>query len=99
MVGSFTKKDSMNTIKLIKGLDPDWLIVDHYGIDHDWEKQLRPYVKKIMVIDDLANRRHDCDILIDQNWFCSMESRYLGLLPNHCRKYLKLPICVNRLRI
>ncbi len=45
----------------------DWLVVDHYAIDGNWEKILRPNVHKIMVIDDLADRAHDCDLLLDQN--------------------------------
>ena len=55
---------------------PDWLVVDHYGLDEKWEQALRPHVGRIMVIDDLANRPHDCDLLLDQNYFRSPESRY-----------------------
>src|SRR3989338_594455 len=47
---------------------PDWLISDHYDFDVLWESPLRRFVKKIMVIDDLANRQHDCDLLLDQNF-------------------------------
>jgi len=46
----------------------DWLIVDHYGIDSDWEKRLQPFVKKILVIDDMPNRKHSASYLLDQNW-------------------------------
>jgi UDP-2,4-diacetamido-2,4,6-trideoxy-beta-L-altropyranose hydrolase len=46
----------------------DLLIVDHYALDEQWENALRPWVKEIMVIDDLANRKHDCDILLDQTY-------------------------------
>ncbi len=45
----------------------DWLIVDHYALDTRWEKMLRPVCHHLMVIDDLANRPHDCDLLLDQN--------------------------------
>jgi len=34
----------------------DWLIVDHYALDRQWENNIRPYVKKIMIIDDLAGK-------------------------------------------
>ncbi|MFN9361838.1 MAG: UDP-2,4-diacetamido-2,4,6-trideoxy-beta-L-altropyranose hydrolase, partial [Pseudanabaena sp.] len=37
----------------------DWLIIDHYKLDVEWESKIRPFVSKIMVIDDLANRVHD----------------------------------------
>jgi len=45
----------------------DWLVVDHYGLDANWESLLRACCGKIMVIDDVADRRHDCDLLLDQN--------------------------------
>ena len=54
----------------------DWLVVDHYGIDASWEQSLRPWVKRIFVIDDLANRPHDCDVLLDQNDFTDLSARY-----------------------
>jgi UDP-2,4-diacetamido-2,4,6-trideoxy-beta-L-altropyranose hydrolase len=46
----------------------DWLIVDHYALDRFWEDRVRPHTKKVMVIDDLANRDHSCDLLLDQNY-------------------------------
>lgn len=45
----------------------DWLVVDHYALDARWEQALRPACKRLMVIDDLADRAHDCDLLLDQN--------------------------------
>ena len=58
----------------------DWLIVDHYALDHRWELALRSSCKRIMAIDDLADRQHDCHLLLDQNYGSSAE-RYRGLLP------------------
>jgi len=66
----------------------DWLIVDQYDLDKNWELKVRPYVKKIMVIDDLADRPHDCDLLLDQNFYINLNHRYEGLVPNHCQKLL-----------
>ena len=45
----------------------DLLIVDSYAIDEAWERRLRPYVSRILAVDDLANRKHDADVLLDQN--------------------------------
>jgi len=59
----------------------DWMVVDHYGIDADWERRLRAHVNQIMVIDDLANRQHDCDLLLDQNYVHGMQTRYTNMLP------------------
>ena len=87
-LGVTEDKDAQETIKAI-GIDkPDWLIVDHYALSEKWEKTVRPYVKNIMVIDDLANRSHDCDLLLDQNWFENMGNRYEGLVPAGCTKLL-----------
>lgn len=45
----------------------DWLIIDHYQINIHYQKQLHPLVRNLMVIDDLANRGHHCDLLFDQS--------------------------------
>lgn len=66
----------------------DWLIVDHYALDRKWETMMRPYVGRIMAIDDLADRTHDCDLLLDQNLCENFEMRYEGLTRTHCRKLL-----------
>ncbi len=68
-------------------MKPDWLVIDHYDIDSSWESPLREFVRKIMVIDDLANRQHDCDLLLDQN--CRLNgNNYNGLVPDNCMKLL-----------
>ena len=54
------------------GLKVDLLIVDNYSLSLRWEKALRKVAKNIMVIDDLANRKHDCDILLDQNFYINL---------------------------
>lgn len=56
------------------------LVVDHYGIDHQWESEVRPSVNAILAIDDLADRKHDCNILLDQN-YSSRTGRYRDLIP------------------
>jgi UDP-2,4-diacetamido-2,4,6-trideoxy-beta-L-altropyranose hydrolase len=66
----------------------DWLVVDHYALDRSWEVQLKPHCKKILVIDDLADRPHDCDVLLDQNLRQDGAARYRGLVPATCRLLL-----------
>lgn len=68
----------------------DWLIVDHYGIDAAWEEYQKDVVSRIMVIDDLADRPHSCDLLLDQNPYTDMESRYSKRLPVGCQQLLGL---------
>jgi UDP-2,4-diacetamido-2,4,6-trideoxy-beta-L-altropyranose hydrolase len=65
----------------------DWLIVDHYGLDARWESRIRPQAKKIAVIDDLANRPHDCDLLVDQNYHPDSD-RYAPLTLPECQRFL-----------
>ena len=64
------------------------LVVDHYALDAEWERFLRPSVDRILVIDDLADRPHDCDFLLDQNFYPGMERRYKGLVPPGCKQFL-----------
>lgn len=66
----------------------DWLVVDHYSLNTKWEKTLKPLVQNIMVIDDLADREHDCDLLLDQNYYVDLETRYDHLVPQGCQKML-----------
>lgn len=81
-------QDATDCIALLREQVVDWLIVDHYGLDGVWEQQCRAYVKKIMVIDDLANRQHECDLLLDQNYYLNGESRYNSRVPSQCIKLL-----------
>lgn len=61
----------------------DWLVVDHYALDLRWEKLVRPSCHHLMVIDDLTDRQHDCDMLLDQNLGRSAVD-YATLVPNRC---------------
>ncbi len=58
----------------------DWFIVDHYGLDAGYESAIRNHVDKVMVIDDLADRPHSCDLLLDQNPYFDGSKRYEGLV-------------------
>lgn len=76
--------DAEQTRVIVKKLRPDWLVVDHYALDQRWETALRSYCKKIMVIDDLADRHHECVLLLDQN-LGRQSQDYVGLVPAHCK--------------
>jgi len=77
--------DSQEVVKFLLNNNFDFLIVDHYSLDFSWERAVRNFVKKIFVIDDLANRRHDCDFLLDQNFVAQYQSRYKTLAPKNCK--------------
>ncbi|MEX6780098.1 UDP-2,4-diacetamido-2,4,6-trideoxy-beta-L-altropyranose hydrolase, partial [Limnospira fusiformis] len=87
-LGVSAETDAQETLLALGGESADWLVVDHYGLDAVWERQLRPQVKQILVIDDLANRPHDCDVLLDQNYSQLGEQRYQGWVPHSCRLLL-----------
>lgn len=70
------------------GTRPPWVVVDHYGLDARWESSLRASAGRIMVIDDLADRPHDADLLLDQNLYPGMDSRYAGLVKADCIQLL-----------
>jgi UDP-2,4-diacetamido-2,4,6-trideoxy-beta-L-altropyranose hydrolase len=66
----------------------DWLIVDHYALDHRWQRRVRAHANGIMVIDDLADRKHECDLLLDQNAYEDAAARYDGLVSPGCMTLL-----------
>lgn len=85
-LGASWKQDAEETRQAINNAfgTTDWLIVDHYALDARWESVLRPHTKRLMVIDDLADRNHDADLLLDQNLFSNTEARYTGKVQAHC---------------
>jgi UDP-2,4-diacetamido-2,4,6-trideoxy-beta-L-altropyranose hydrolase len=85
-LGESWQNDAVQSAEAISSDPVDWLIVDHYALDCRWEQKLRPYTKRIMVIDDLADREHECDFLLDQNLIEKNKSSYLKLVPNDCLK-------------
>lgn len=71
--------DAVQTQQALLGQSIDWLVVDHYALDCRWEQDMRGLCNKILVIDDLADRPHDCNLLLDQNLGRTSQD-YLGLL-------------------
>jgi UDP-2,4-diacetamido-2,4,6-trideoxy-beta-L-altropyranose hydrolase len=89
-LGGTWADDAAQTRAVIEqaGARPHWLVVDHYGLDARWENSLRASMGRIMVIDDLADRPHDADLLLDQNLYPDMEGRYAGLIKADCIQLL-----------
>lgn len=84
-LGCSWEEDANQSKEILKEIYPDWLIVDHYAIDKKWEERVAGSSKKLMVIDDIADREHVCDILLDQNLIEGMDSRYIDLVPAKCK--------------
>lgn len=87
-LGTSQSTDANDALLALSDHAWDWLVVDHYALDASWESPLRKAAGRLLVIDDLANRRHDCDLLLDQNFYSDMDGRYSGLVPAHCRLLL-----------
>jgi UDP-2,4-diacetamido-2,4,6-trideoxy-beta-L-altropyranose hydrolase/UDP-4-amino-4,6-dideoxy-N-acetyl-beta-L-altrosamine N-acetyltransferase len=81
---SVTQREDANQCKqILEKIKPDWLVVDHYALDHEWESDLKHLCTNIMVIDDLADRNHNCDLLLDQTFGRTAE-HYIDLVPKIC---------------
>lgn len=65
-LGGEWRRDAERTIAAMDGSRVSWLVVDHYALDSRWESFLRPFCANLFAIDDLANRPHKCDLLLDQ---------------------------------
>lgn len=88
-LGADPESDANDTATAIRHETADCLIVDHYAIDATWECMLRSSCGRVMAIDDLADRPHCVDVLLDQNWFGEEgKCRYDHLLPATTHKLL-----------
>lgn len=81
-LGVTRKRDAAETSAAL-GAKVDWLVTDSYAIEAGWQTALRDRARRILAIDDLADRPFDCDILLDQNLQAAPD-RYVGLIPDHC---------------
>ena len=87
-LGAPWRRDARETLD---ALPADWLVVDHYGIGADWHGMVRAGrtgaartgAARIAVIDDLADRALDCDLVLDQNFGRAAED-YRPLVPPGC---------------
>jgi UDP-2,4-diacetamido-2,4,6-trideoxy-beta-L-altropyranose hydrolase len=77
--------DAAQTLHLLGELDADWLVVDHYALAAPWERAVRTATRQLMVIDDLADRGHACDLLLDFNAYADAQQRYRPHVGNNTR--------------
>ncbi len=87
-LGTDWRSDAEQSQVAITDEKVDWLIVDHYALDARWESAMRPFCERLMVIDDLADRDHDCDLLLDQNLVAGRSHRYNDKIPEYCHRLL-----------
>lgn len=82
-LGADWQTDSDQTMAALSGVRPNWLVVDHYALDARWEDRLRRASDRILVIDDLADRPHKCDAIVDQSLMPNAGERYSELVPEN----------------
>ncbi|MDR5903020.1 UDP-2,4-diacetamido-2,4,6-trideoxy-beta-L-altropyranose hydrolase [Halomonas icarae] len=87
-LGVSWEQDAAACLPILAALSPTWLVADHYALDQRWEtaviRKLSDAVPRLLVIDDLADRPHIADVLLDQNLGRKAEG-YRGLVPDTCR--------------
>lgn len=83
-LGSTQVQDAEGCAPILAKLQPDWLVVDHYALDAQWESSLAQHYRNLMVIDDLADRAHECQLLLDQT-FGRAADDYRAWVPSDCR--------------
>ena len=97
MVRCNQERDALDTFDAIKQLEADqgdWIIIDHYGINNLWQNRFLNLFDKwesprICVIDDLANRKHNASLLIDQSYTGNpQQNPYEELTPKSCLSLL-----------
>ena len=82
-LGVTQAQDAEACVEILADLKPDWLVVDHYALDARWEKAVKPHFRRLMVIDDLADRPHESDLLLDQTYSREAED-YRAWVPASC---------------
>lgn len=87
-LGVTQELDADQTAAGLSGSPYDWLVVDHYALDAVWEHRMRRVGMRVLSVDDLANRDHDCNLLVDQNYYENAGARYVGKLSDGCTALL-----------
>ena len=75
------QEDADQTIDALAKIQADWLVVDHYAWDARWHERVAQAANiRILVIDDLADRRLAADMLLDQNLDRNHAAKYQGCI-------------------
>jgi len=84
-LGVGAEQDAEEFLGLLGAERPDWTVVDHYALDAAWHTRVRSDVSKLLVIDDLADRAIDADLLLDQNLQPEGPHKYRPLVTGDCQ--------------
>ncbi len=87
-LGVSQAQDAGETLHALADRSWDWMVVDHYALDARWENNVRRSLPRVMIIDDLADRQHAGEVLLDQNLVADLQHRYAARVPRNCRLLL-----------
>ncbi len=82
-LGSTWQHDALASLVFLTDLKPSWVFVDHYALDERWEGFVRSSCRYLGVMDDLHDRHHNCELLVDQTLGLTPEI-YSSLVPTSC---------------
>lgn len=83
-LGGHWRRDAENVVAAAGG-PVDWIVVDHYALDARWELHVTQVARRVMAIDDLADRRHDCALLLDAGLHADARALYRPLIGRACQ--------------
>lgn len=66
----------------------DWVILDHYTLGKSWQDQVCAAQRRLCVFEDLPNRAHQAEVLLDPTYAPHAPDRYRGLVPENCKLLL-----------
>jgi UDP-2,4-diacetamido-2,4,6-trideoxy-beta-L-altropyranose hydrolase len=81
------RRDAEASLRLLRPTAWDWIVVDHYGLDHRWHELIRTSGARLLAIDDMADRGVAADVVLDHNASASAE-RYAPRLRREARLLL-----------
>jgi UDP-2,4-diacetamido-2,4,6-trideoxy-beta-L-altropyranose hydrolase len=73
--------DAATTLQALRDFRAELVVVDHYGLGATWERSVRTAARCVLAVDDLADRAHAVDLLLDQNFHADPAARYAGRVP------------------
>ena len=75
------EQDIGNTCDAISDFAPDWMVVDHYAFDARWHTGVREMLGcRLAVIDDLADRALDADMVVDHNYHPDHDAKFAAVI-------------------
>ncbi|WP_417713917.1 UDP-2,4-diacetamido-2,4,6-trideoxy-beta-L-altropyranose hydrolase [Pseudophaeobacter arcticus] len=86
-LGAAWSEDAAATRRVLDAEGADWLVMDHYALDREWQQAALTAGTRLLVVDDLADRPHMADILLDQN-AGRQAADYNGLVPDDCDRLI-----------